>query len=255
MSDFSLRDHSALVTGSSRGIGQSIAIALAAAGANVLLHGLDEKPSDPTLGNYPYYQHDLLASGGVNSLLDTAFTAHPGLDLLVCNAGGFFDVPLLEMSQERWDKTMRLNVESTYFLVKEFASRLVALERKGAIVITCSTNGFQAEFDSTAYDTSKGALVMMTRSMALSLAEYGIRVNGIAPGFIHTPDSAAEKTLENTPGLREALERKIALGRIGTPEDCGGAVAFLCSRASSYITGQVIVVDGGLTLGQLPRLG
>ena len=220
-----------------------------------MLHGLDETPSDITLGSYPYFQHDLLAASGANGLLDAAFAAQPGLDLLVCNAGGFFDVPLLEMTQDRWDKTMRLNVESTYFLVKEFASRLVAAKHQGAVVITCSTNGFQAEFDSTAYDTSKGALVMMTRSMALSLAEYGIRVNGIAPGFIHTPDSAADKTLRNTPGLREALERKIALGRLGTPEDCGGAVAFLCSPASSYITGQVIVVDGGLTLGQLPRLG
>jgi NAD(P)-dependent dehydrogenase (short-subunit alcohol dehydrogenase family) len=254
MADFSLYGRSALVTGSSRGIGQSIAIALAAAGADLLLHGLDEKPLDATLASYPYFRRDLLEAPGANGLLDAVFTAQPGLDLLICNAGGFFDVPLLEMSQDRWDKTMRLNVESTYFLVKEFASRLVALKRKGAIVITCSTNGFQAEFDSTAYDTSKGALIMMTRSMALSLAEHGIRVNGIAPGFIHTPDSAAEKTLENTPGLREALERKIALSRIGTPEDCAGTVVFLCSRASSYITGQVIVVDGGLTLGQLPRL-
>lgn len=149
---------------------------------------------------------------------------------------------------------MRLNVESTYFLIKEFASRLVSLHRRGAIVITCSTNGFQAEFDSTAYDTSKGALVMMTRSTALSLAENDIRVNAIAPGFIHTPFSAAEEALEKNPGLRHALERKIALGRIGTPEDCGGATVFLCSPAASYITGQVIVVDGGLTLGQLPRL-
>ncbi len=254
MSDFSLCGHSALITGSSRGIGQSIATALVRAGADVLLHGLDEKPSDADLGKYPYFRHDLLAVGGVNSLLDAAFSACPGLDLLIGNAGGFFDVPLLEMSHERWDKTMRLNVESTYFLVKEFASRLVSLRRSGAVVITCSTNGFQAEFDSTAYDTSKGALVMMTRSMALSLAEYGIRVNGIAPGFIQTPSSAAEKTLNRTPGLREALERKIALGRIGTPEDCGGTAAFLCAPASSYITGQVIVVDGGLTLGQLPRI-
>ena len=93
---------------------------------------------------------------------------------------------------------------------------------------------------------------MMTRSMALSLAEHGIRVNSMAPGFILTPYTA--KSLERVSGLEAALERKIAMGRLGKPEDCAGAVVFLCSPASSYITGQVLIVDGGLTLGQLPRL-
>jgi NAD(P)-dependent dehydrogenase (short-subunit alcohol dehydrogenase family) len=166
--------------------------------------------------------------------------------------GSFFDAPFLEMTRELWARTMALNVEAAYFLAQGFARRLVEEGRCGAIVITSSTNGFQAEYDSTAYDTSKGALVMMTRSLALSLARHGIRVNGLAPGFIETPLTAA--TLQSQPGLREALERKIAQGRIGQPEDCGGAAVFLCSAAASYITGQILVVDGGLTLGQLPRM-
>jgi NAD(P)-dependent dehydrogenase (short-subunit alcohol dehydrogenase family) len=251
MSDFSLRGHAALITGSSRGIGQGIALAMAGAGAELVLHGLDESPADESLRASPYLRVNLLADGGTDRLVEEAFAANPSLDLLVCNVGSYFDVPFLEMSREIWGKTMRLNVESAYFLAQAFAKRLTAQQKPGAMVITSSTNGFQAEFDSTAYDTSKGALVMMTRSLALSLAEYGIRVNGLAPGFIETPLTAG--ALKNSPGLKEALEKKIACGRVGRPEDCGGAAVFLCSPAASYITGQILVVDGGLTLGQLPR--
>jgi NAD(P)-dependent dehydrogenase (short-subunit alcohol dehydrogenase family) len=251
MSEFSLRGRAALITGSSRGIGQGIALAMSAAGAELVLHGLDESPADESLRAFPYLRVDLLGDGGTDHVVEKAFEANPGLDLLVCNVGSYFDVPFLEMSRALWDKTMRLNVESAYFLAQAFAKRLISQQKPGAIVITSSTNGFQAEFDSTAYDTSKGALVMMTRSLALSLAEHRIRVNGLAPGFIETPLTAG--ALKNNPGFKEALEKKIAFGRIGRPEDCGGAAAFLCSPAASYITGQILVVDGGLTLGQLPR--
>lgn len=251
MSDFSLSGHAALVTGSSRGIGEGIALALAAAGSRLVLHGLDEAPGAEALRGSPYLRVDLLADGGIERLIAEAFQADPDLDLLVCNVGSYFDVPFLEMSRERWEKTMRLNVEPAYFIAQAFAKKLVESGRTGSIIITSSTNGLQAEFDSTAYDTSKGALVMMTRSLALSLAEYGIRVNGLAPGFIETPLTAG--ALKNSKGLKEALEKKIAFGRVGKPEDCGGAVVFLCSAASSYMTGQILVVDGGLTLGQLPR--
>jgi len=251
MSDFSLKGRAALITGSSRGIGEGLALAFAEAGARLVLHGLDEAPSHAGLGHHSYLRIDLLENGGVENLLDAAFQSEPSLDLLVCNVGSFFDVPFLEMTRELWEKTMRLNVQSAYFLVQGFARRLVAQKRTGAVVITSSTNGFQPEYDSTAYDTSKGALVMMTRTLALSLAEHGIRVNGLAPGFIHTPLTA--QSLAKAEGLRDALEKKIALGRIGVPDDCAGTAVFLCSPAAAYITGQTIVVDGGLTLGQLPR--
>ena len=252
MSEFSLVGHSALICGSSSGIGEGMALAFDRAGSGLVLHGLGKASAEETLSRYPYCEVDLLTEDGSDGLLAEAFEADPALDTLICNAGGFFDVPLLEMSRELYRKTMRLNVEATYFLVRGFAERLVAEGRSGSVVITSSTNGFQAEYDSTAYDTSKGALVMMTRSLALSLSAQGIRVNGIAPGFVLTP--LTERGLEATPGAREALERKIAMGRLGNRDDCGGAAVFLCSAAARYITGQVIVVDGGLTLGQLPRL-
>jgi NAD(P)-dependent dehydrogenase (short-subunit alcohol dehydrogenase family) len=253
MANFSLQGHAALITGSSTGIGQGIAAAMLEAGGRVVLHGMDEKPHREDLQAQPYCRVNLLEEGGCAKLLNQAFAHEPSLDLLVCNVGGFFDVPFLDMSKQIWDKTMRLNVESAYFLIQEFSRRLVAEGRSGSVVITSSTNGFQAEFDSTAYDTSKGALVMMTRSIALSLAEHGIRVNGLAPGFIRTPLTSAG--LSAVPGLKETLEKKIAMGRIGEADDCAGAAVFLSSPAASYITGHVLIVDGGLSIGQLPRIG
>ena len=147
---------------------------------------------------------------------------------------------------------MNLNVRAAYFLVQAFARELVARQRPGAVVIVSSTNGFQSEEESTAYDTSKGALVMMTRTLAQALAPHGIRVNGLAPGLIRTPltipwiDTQHEK--------RRHYEKKILLGRVGEAEDCAGTAVFLLSPASAYITGQVLVVDGGLTVGQIGRM-
>ena len=251
MNGFSLESHSALVTGSSRGIGLAAGLALQSAGANTVFHGRDKSP-EGVPKDAPYLTADLATPGGADSLIEQAFTAAPGLDLLVCNAGSFFDVPFLEMDEERWDRTMDLNVKAAYFMVKNFARRLSKDNRPGSIVIISSTNGFQAEEDSSAYDTSKGALVMMTRSLAHSLAQYGIRVNGVAPGLIKTPLTAG--WIESKSEKRKHYEKKILLGRIGLPEDCGGAIVFLCSQAAAYITGQVLVVDGGLTVGQIGKM-
>jgi NAD(P)-dependent dehydrogenase (short-subunit alcohol dehydrogenase family) len=146
---------------------------------------------------------------------------------------------------------MNLNVESVYFLCQAFAKRLIAEKRGGSIVVVSSTNGFSAEDDSSAYDTSKGALVMLTRSLATSLAEYGIRVNGMAPGLIKTPLTAPG--FEADPAKEEHYNKKILLGRIGEIDDCVGATHFLLSEASNYITGHILVVDGGLTVTQIGK--
>lgn len=251
MKHFSLKRHAALVTGSSKGIGLAIGLGLKAAGARVVFHGTGPRPTTLAKGS-DYLKADLLSPDGAEKLFRAATKAQPKLDLLVCNAGSFFDAPFLEMKSALWDQTMQLNVKSPYFLIQAFAKRLVAQQRPGAIVIISSTNGFQAEADSTAYDTSKGALVMLTKSLALSLADYGIRVNGVAPGLIRTP--LTERWISSRPDLVAHYHKKILLGRIGAPEDCAGAVTFLCSEAASYITGQVITVDGGLTTGQIGKL-
>lgn len=249
MRTFSLAGNTALVTGSSQGIGLAIAHGLHAAGACIVFHGKAEPAPAMPPGSI-YLVEDLLAPDGAARLVNAAFQARPGLNLLVCNAGSFFDVPFLEMSAEQFDRTLNLNVRANYFVAQTFARALVAAKRPGAIVTTCSTNGFQPEDDSSAYDTSKGAMVMLTRTLAQSLAPHRIRVNGIAPGLIRTPLTAG---LLNSEKHRH-YEKKILLGHLGEPEDCAGAAAFLLSSAASYITGQILVVDGGLTLGQIGRM-
>lgn len=251
MKSLSLAGRAALVTGSSRGIGLAAGIALREAGAETVFHGRENPPRDVPRGA-PYVPVDLSEPGAPDALAGKAFAAAPNLDLLVCNAGSFFDTPFLEMDEQRWNRTMNLNVKSVYFLVRAFAKRLADEKRPGAVVIISSTNGFQAEEDSTAYDTSKGALVMMTRTLAQSLAGHNIRVNGVAPGLIRTPLTGG--WLDAKPEKRRHYEKKILLGRIGEAEDCAGAVVFLCSPAAAYITGQVLVVDGGLTVGQIGKM-
>jgi NAD(P)-dependent dehydrogenase (short-subunit alcohol dehydrogenase family) len=251
MKAFSLKGRSALVTGSSQGIGHAIGLGLCEAGAKVVFHGLGKQPTSVPK-NSDYLRADLLSPNAAAKLVRSAARLHPKLDLLICNAGNFFDTPFLQMSRELWDKTIQLNLTATYFLAQAFAKNLVAQKRAGAIVIVSSTNGFQAEPDSTAYDTSKGALIMLTKSLAASLADYDIRVNGLAPGLIRTP--LTERWITTHPELAEHYKKKILLGKIGAPEDCAGAAVFLCSNAASYLTGQILTVDGGLTTGQIGKL-
>ncbi|MCE2693428.1 MAG: SDR family oxidoreductase [Verrucomicrobiaceae bacterium] len=249
MKAFSLESHAALVTGSSQGIGLAMGKALQEAGAKVVFHGLP----DAVEGLTSYVKADLMETEGPQKLVEAAFALEPGLDTLICNAGSFFDLPLLEMTRERWDKTMQLNLTAAFFTAQAFAKRLVAEKRGGSIVLTSSTNGFQAEADSCAYDASKGALVMLTKSLAIALADHGIRVNGVAPGLIKTPLTSTLMESRDR-SLLDHYEKKILLRRVGTPQDVAGATVFLCSPAASYITGEIIVIDGGLTTGQIGRL-
>lgn len=253
MKAFSLEGKAALVTGSSQGIGLALATGLHEAGARVICHGLPQRPADlPEWAGY--ISADLCAPDAPAKLIEEAFTLEPGLDTLLCNAGSFFDIPFLEMTRERWDKTVALNQASVYFTAQAFAKRMVREKRRGSIVITSSTNGFQAEMDSTAYDASKGALVMLTKSFAVSLADHGIRVNGVAPGLIRTPLTAGVTVSEENKAMLDLYEKKILLRHVGAPADVAGAAVFLASDAASYITGETIIVDGGLTTWQIGRL-
>lgn len=247
MKAFSLEGHAALVTGSSQGIGAAIAACLQDCGAAVVRHGLSQDSSAD-----PYLACDLSLPSAPAQLIESAFTLQPSLDCLICNAGSFFDTSFLDMTAQEWHKTLSLNLTATFFLAQAFAKKRIALGGGGSLVVVSSTNGFQAEAHSVAYDTSKGGLVMMTKSLATSLAPHGIRVNGIAPGLIQTPLTQGWMEPQAQSVLKR-YEKKILLGRVGQPRDCAGAVAFLCSPAASYITGETIVIDGGLTAVQVGR--
>ena len=238
----SLQGRTALVTGSSSGIGLGIARAFREAGARVLSHSHQPSTIEDCL------VAELSAPEAPAALVEAAFARAPKLDLLVSNAGGLFDLPFLDMTPELWEKTIALNLRAGYFAIQAFARRLVREKRPGAVLVTSSTNGFLAEPDSSAYDISKGALVMLTRTLALSLAPHGIRVNAIAPGLIDTP--LVDGWLASRPGLRTRYEGRIPLKRLGTPADCAAAAVFLCSDAAAYLTGEILVVDGGLTIQQ-----
>lgn len=245
MPSFDLSGRGALVTGSTQGIGLGIARGLQEAGANVIFHG---KECDPEVGS-ACLPMDLTLPSAPRLLMERAFALMPRLDILVCNAGGFFDVPFLDMAPQSFDKTFALNVRAPFFLAQAFARELVQQKRPGSIILVASTNGLQAEPNSAAYDTSKGSLIMMARTLALSLADHNIRVNALAPGLIRTP--LTSRWLDSNPEKREHYEKNIPLGRVGAIEDCAGTVVFLASDAGSYITGQHIVVDGGLTSQQI----
>lgn len=248
---FSLRGNTALITGSSSGIGRAVANAIEAAGAQVIRHGIEAEPPEADAGK-PYISENLLSEDGPEKLIETCFAQSPGLDLLVCNAGDCLNAPFLEMTRDRWDRTIDLNLKANYFAAQAFARKLNAENRSGAIVITGSVNGFQAELNSSAYDISKGGCTMMVKGLAMELADQNIRVNGIAPGLIFTPKT--RPGFARNPHKQSHYENKTFLGRIGEPEDCAGAVVFLLSRAASYITGEMIVIDGGLTVGQIGKM-
>jgi NAD(P)-dependent dehydrogenase (short-subunit alcohol dehydrogenase family) len=255
-----LKGHSALVTGSSKGVGRAIAIAYAKAGANVVIHGRSPSPeSDQVLQlcrdqgvRATFIGGDLSGptESAVHEVYAAAIEAEPELDILVNNAGQYFDLPFLEMTYERFEKTMRLNVASAYFLTQLFARKWIAGHMQGRVVMIGSINGRLAEPDSTCYDTSKGALEMMVRTLAASLACKGVRVNGMAPGLVRTPQTS---WLDQRPLDAKWMAHHTPNQQVPDAEVCAPAAVFLASDAAWHIHGQMLLVDGGQSVWQQPH--
>lgn len=241
------------VTGATHGIGLAIAAGFARAGARVVINA--HTPGDngacdhlADLSQCHYVQADLSTAAGARSLITQAQDALGGIDTLVCNAGSYFDGPFAELSEDQIDRTFNLNIKGYLLCAQAFAAQVTPAQANPSIVCTGSTNGYAAEKNSVAYDTSKGAVLMMVRSLAVTLAEQGIRVNGVGPGLIETPLTHSGLS---RPGVREKVAAQIPLGRIGTPNDVAGAAVFLASKAAGYITGQMLYVDGGILAQQM----
>ncbi len=243
----------AVVTGAGRGgrgIGRGIAVALAAAGADVVITARTNiadaeavAAECTTLGVKSLaVVADISDESSVESLFKTTMDSFGRVDILVNNAGITRDTLLLRMSTEQWDSVIDANLKGA-FLCSRAASKIMLRQKSGRIVNIASVNGLRGSAGQTNYSASKAGLIGFSRSLAKELASRGITVNVVAPGFIDTQMTDAFEG-----EAREQLLKTIPLGRFGQAEDVGAAVAFFASPAASYITGQVLTVDGGLTV-------
>lgn len=238
----------ALVTGAGRGIGRAIALELARGGAklalnDVRLDGSEEVLAEMKRAGAPdaiFVPFDVSSSAACDEAIEAVLSKFGGLHVLVNNAGISIDALLVRTKDEDWKKTLDINLTGAFNLMRA-ATRPMMKQRSGAIVNMSSVVGEMGNASQTAYSASKGALIAATKSAARELASRNIRVNAVAPGFIDTPMTQALPE-----AARKKLTEMIPLVRLGTPQDIADCVAWLASDKASYVTGQVIRVNGGI---------
>jgi NAD(P)-dependent dehydrogenase (short-subunit alcohol dehydrogenase family) len=242
----------AFVTGASYGIGAACALALARDGFDVAVSELDPKNLAHTVAGLGAtgvravpIELDLRSLASIERAMKDVLAAFGQLDVLVNSAGVTLGKPALEMTGEEWDAVLDVNLKGTFFMSQQMGRHLVATRRGGSIISVASTHGVLGFPTRSAYGISKGAIVQMTRMLAIEWAEHGIRVNAIAPGTVETPTRKA--FFDAHPGRRQVMIDRVPLKRFGTPEEMAGAVAYLASPPAAYITGQTLLLDGGLT--------
>jgi 2-deoxy-D-gluconate 3-dehydrogenase len=249
LDQFSLKGKSGIVTGGGTGLGKGMATALTQAGGAVLLVGrrmdvLEKAARELGKAGAPVvpFSADLSKMADVPKIVDKAVKEFGKVDFLINNAGTIRRAPCEDFSEADWDVVLETNLKGPFFLAQAVARTMIAAKRPGAIVNTSSLIAFIGGKTIPAYAASKGGLNQATKTMANDWAKYGIRVNAIAPGYFIT--DVTEALQKNKERYTEIVSR-IPMGRWGKPEELGGIALYLVSDASSYVTGQTFVVDGG----------
>jgi 2-deoxy-D-gluconate 3-dehydrogenase len=245
---FQLHGKNALVTGSRRGLGAAIALALAQAGANVVCHGRD--PQSPPIcdeiratGQRAVYLAGDVADAAVCSAVVEKTVAEFGsIDILVNNAGTIRRAPAAEHPMESWDEMLAVHLTAAFRLSQLAGQQMLKQGKPGKIVSIASILSFQGGILVPGYAAAKGGLVQLTKALANEWAAKGINVNAIAPGYMATDNTTA---LQNDAVRNRQILERVPAGRWGQPSDLAGAAVFLCSSASDYVHGHVLVVDGG----------
>jgi 3-oxoacyl-[acyl-carrier protein] reductase len=200
-------------------------------------------------GNAHFFKLDVSSTDEAEMIVNKVHEQFGPLDALICNAGIAHKVPLEQLSDEKWDHTFDVDLKGMIRLIRPVSAKM-KVKREGSIVCLSSIMGVAYGWDQHVhYSAAKSGVVGLVRGLAVELAKHGIRVNGVAPGYVRTAQALSEQHSLGAEGLEQAAEF-IPAGRVGEPEDIADVIAFLVSNASRYITGQIITVDGGLLVGR-----